>query len=223
MPSNRKYAGPHDVAELMVDDGVYVAVVRDDLDDDTVLALGYVFDDDDAVRLGRPKVVRTITVSDELGAKLDRSFFDVLGDDGRATGETTPQWPSTGGRAGDPVDTPHTNPATMPVVIDDGTPDGITLTAAEADDRAYDAQAALEAQERVAAEVPADTAAADAERAQRDRIAAIEARVIELNASHAAAVEADDEAAVEAIEAESENLIAEKANIEKALAAGKGN
>lgn len=215
MPQNRQYAGPHVAAELQVDDGAYIAVARNDLTDEQIVELGFALDADDAVARGVPFVVKTITVSDELAAKLDRAHIEVIDEGtGKPTDQLTPMWPNVGGSTGDIVDSPATNPATRPVILEDG----IEIASHDADARAYDAAFALEAEERVLAESTEDPAVA-----LRQRLADIAARSAELETAHAAAVDNDDEDAVKAIEAEAERLAAEKDSIEKALNAGKGN
>lgn len=216
MPENRQYAGPHDAAELAVDDGRYALVVRRDISDEVAANLGYTFDADEAMRSGRAVAARTITVSDELAAKLDRAAY-VDPD----TGDEVPSWPKAGGKAAaQTVDVPESNPSTMPVTVDDGSADGLVLTSAEADERAYTSAAAedaLEAQ-RIA---EAEAAAAADEQAQRDRLGAVDERLAELKL----ALDAGDELDAgdrQALVDERGALESERAHIEKALGAGEG-
>lgn len=215
MPQNRQYAGPHDAAELMVDDGRYALVVRQDITDEDAAALGYTFDVDEAVRSGRSVAVRTITVSDELAAKLDRgSYVDDAG-------ELQPSWPKIGGSPADQtVDVPESNPCTRQVELDDGT----KLSSAEADDRAYQAAGVEEVIERAAAE--ASSAPVDNQvDAARERIGQIDARVEEIDSTvDAASDESNDDvqltdAEFDTLANERSTLLDERAEIEKALEA----
>lgn len=211
MPENRQYAGPFDAAELMVDDGRYALVVRKDITDDQAEALGYVFDGDEAVRTGRSMAVRTITVSDELALKLNSAGFEV-------DGEFVPSWPKIGGTpAAQTVDVPESNPSTMPVTLENGD----TITAAEADERAYTAGEADEVLDRAAIDAAGDTNAPDDNRDElaRRRIGDIDARLEAIEA----ALESDDDindAELDALTDEQTRLNAERADIAKALEGG---
>lgn len=185
----------------MVDDGRYALVVRHDLSDEDATALGYTFDGDEAVRTGRSLAVRTITVSDELGAKLSRGQF--VNDEG----ETVASWPKSGGTpAAQTVDVPESNPSTRPIKLDDGT----ELTAAEADERAYQSAAIDEVLERaeIAAEEQAGTAHPDIDGAKQ-RVAQIDDRIEEIDKTvEAASDEGNSE--VELTDAEFDELTDER-------------
>lgn len=122
MAENVQYAGPHDAADLQIADGVYVTVLNREVTDEQAHTLGYALDADEAVKLGRPFVRRTITVSDELASLLTGVYAN-------ADGELVETWPRAGGTASDDkiVDDPSSNPAVRDYELDDGT----VLSAAE--------------------------------------------------------------------------------------------
>lgn len=134
MSTNLKYTGPHEAAEVSVDEGRYALVVRDDLTDEQAATLGYEFDGDAAVISGKALAARVITVSDELAAKLEGAGYTDP-----ETGEFVAAWQPAGGKVEEQtVDVPESNPSTMPVTLEGGE----VITSTEADERAYAAAAA---------------------------------------------------------------------------------
>lgn len=128
MPSLREYAGPADAVEIMVSDSQYALVVRKDLTVEQAESLGYCFDSDEAVRSGRLFARRKITVSDELGLRLDSSMFEA-GD-----GSHVVQWPVAKGTPADQTVDDETLPATRLVEIE---PD-VFVSSSEAERMARD-------------------------------------------------------------------------------------
>lgn len=175
MPENRAYAGPSDATELMVSDDRYVLVVRRDLTDEQASTLGYTFDADDAVRTGRAFAVRTVTVSDELAAKLDSASFTDPDTD-----ELVASWPKVGGTASaEHVVDDELLPATRPVDIEHPVTGEVeTVASSELDRRAYDSAEA----ENVLVDVRPDATAGqgDATRTPAEAEAALRARLAEV-------------------------------------------
>lgn len=211
MPENRQYAGPHDAAELLIAGDRYALVVRNDLTDEQAHSLGYTFDGDEAVETGRALAVRTVTVSDALGEKLDAAAFEDP-----ETRELVKSWPKIGGTpAEQTVDVPEENPPTMNVKLDDGT----EITASEADRRAYAAAAVDEVLEEAAIDAADSGASGDRDALARERIGQIDTRLERIDA----VINGDDDlgdADEQDLIDEHDRLTAERGEIEKALAGG---
>lgn len=190
MSENRTYAGPHDAADLLIGDGLYATVLNRDVSDEQAEALGYNLDPDATDgRFAR----RTITVSDELGARLN--------DD---------EWPKVGGAPGDPVDVPDSHPALRDIELDTGE----TVTPAELDERVRVATEADEAELRADAAAGDDTARDDLHERNLERARAMTTRIGELEDALESA-EGDD---ADKITVEIKALNDELDTIRKALA-----
>lgn len=206
MPENRAYAGPADAAELMVSDDRYALVVRRDLTDEQAASLGYTFDGDEAVRTGRSLALRTVTVSDELGLKLDAATFEL-------DGETLASWPKVGGTPAAQTADDESLPATKPVEVELAGGEVETITSAEADRRAYDAAGAERALldgELVDADAASAAEAREAEAARERLLARLTEVDSMLDSPAADELDADDR----------EALVAERARINDDLNGG---
>lgn len=203
MSKNLKYTGPHEAAEVSVDDGRYALVVRDDLTDEQAAHLGYELNGDAAVTTGKPHGVRVITVSDELAAKLEGAGYTDP-----ETGEFVASWQPAGGKVDEQtVDVPESNPSTMPVTLESGE----VITSTEADKRAYDAAAAEDAAELEAIEQVEESKASEPSVAEK-RVAEIDERLAAIDTE----LDADDltEEDFKKLSDEAETLNAEKSRIE---------
>lgn len=203
MSKNLKYTGPHEAAEVSVDDGRYALVLRDDLTDEQAATLGYELDGDAAVISGKSHAVRVITVSDELAAKLDGAGYDDP-----ETGEFVASWQPAGGKVDEQtVDVPESNPSTMPVTLESGE----VITSTEADKRAYDAAAAEDEAELAAIE-NAEAAKVEEPSPEAQRIAAIDERLAQID-TELDAPDLTDES-FKKLSDEAEELNAEKSRME---------
>lgn len=156
---NREYDGSHDATEVLVADGVYVAVLNKNVTDEQADALGYTLDDTDVS--GKTFVRRSITVSGAFAALLPVESFPRIG----------------GSASADNAVDASSHPALREYELDSGE----VVSAAELNERVRIAAEADDAADRADADAGDAQAAADLRERQLARSRAIAARLGELD------------------------------------------